>query len=92
MFTQSTYLDNNTHFDLNSDESIPLKYPLYSAIIPGLGQYQLYKDTKISNTPPTVIPGTPLQQMWTILNFHEQSNVEIMQNLEKEILYCVFLF
>ena len=49
LFTQSIYLDNNTDLNSNSDESIPLKYPLYSAIIPGLGQYQLYKETKIFN-------------------------------------------
>ena len=44
---------------------------------------QSFKDTKISNTPPTVIPGTPLQQMWTILNFHEHRLGQMTQYLQK---------
>lgn len=44
---------------------------------------QRFKDTKISDTPPTTIPGTPLQQMWTILNFHEHRLGQMTQYLQK---------
>jgi len=40
-----------------------------------------------SNVPPQKIPGTPLQQMWTILNFHEQRLSQVssyLQHLESE--------
>jgi len=44
---------------------------------------QRFNDTKTSNTPPTTIPGTPLQQMWTILNFHEQRLGQMTKYLQK---------
>ena len=40
-----------------------------------------------TNVPPQKIPGTPLQQMWTILNFHEQRLSQVssyLQHLESE--------
>ena len=32
---------------------------------------------------PKIIPGTPLQQMWTILNFHEQRLSQMTQYLQQ---------
>jgi len=32
---------------------------------------------------PKTIPGTPLQQMWTILNFHEQRLSQMTQYLQE---------
>jgi len=43
---------------------------------------QSFSNTKVSNTPPPV-PGTPLQQMWTVLNFHEQRLGQMSQYLQK---------
>jgi hypothetical protein len=36
-----------------------------------------------ATAPPTTIPGTPLQQMWTVLNFHEQRLTQVSQYLQQ---------
>ena len=36
-----------------------------------------------AQAPPTTIPGTPLQQMWTVLNFHEQRLAQVSQYLQQ---------
>jgi hypothetical protein len=47
------HLNNNLYAmvdtSLASNEPISLKYPLYSAVIPGLGQYKLYNETEVPN-------------------------------------------
>ena len=44
------HLDDNFYdTSTNSDKLISLKYPLYSAILPGLGEYKIYKETLIFN-------------------------------------------
>ncbi len=40
-------------------------------------------DDKTSSMAPKTIPGTPLQQMWTILNFHEQRLSQMSQYLQQ---------
>jgi len=50
IFSANKHLDANFYdTSINSDKLISLKYPLYSAILPGLGEYNLYKETSISN-------------------------------------------
>ena len=53
IFSMNKHLDTNFYAmvdtSVNSDRHISLKYPLYSAILPGLGEYKLYKETSISN-------------------------------------------
>ena len=39
------YLDSNSNID--QGQSVPLKYPISSFFIPGLGQYQIYKETMV---------------------------------------------
>ena len=41
------YLNSNS--DINEEQSVPLKYPISSLFIPGLGQYQIYKETMSPN-------------------------------------------
>ncbi len=41
------------------------------------------RNTKIPVTDAPAIPGTPLQQMWTVLNFHEQRLKQMAQYLQK---------
>ncbi len=44
---------------------------------------QFNNDDKTSSMAPKTIPGTPLQQMWTILNFHEQRLSQMTQYLQQ---------
>jgi len=44
---------------------------------------QFNNDDKTSSMAPKTIPGTPLQQMWTILNFHEQRLSQMSQYLQQ---------
>ena len=41
------------------------------------------RDFNNAQAPPTTIPGTPLQQMWTVLNFHEQRLAQVSQYLQQ---------
>jgi len=43
---------------------------------------QFNTNDKTSSMAPKTIPGTPLQQMWTILNFHEQRLSQMSQYLQ----------
>ena len=38
---------------------------------------------KTASMAPKTIPGTPLQQMWTVLNFHEQRLSQMTQYLQQ---------
>ena len=53
IFSMNKHLNSNLYSmvdtSLISDDAISLKYPLYSAIIPGSGQYKLYNETGIPN-------------------------------------------
>ena len=44
---------------------------------------QFNTNDKTSSMAPKTIPGTPLQQMWTILNFHEQRLAQVSQYLQQ---------
>ena len=44
---------------------------------------QYNTDDKTASMAPKTIPGTPLQQMWTILNFHEQRLSQMTQYLQQ---------
>ena len=44
---------------------------------------QFNTNDKTSSMAPKTIPGTPLQQMWTILNFHEQRLSQMTQYLQQ---------
>jgi len=44
---------------------------------------QYNTNDKTASMAPKVIPGTPLQQMWTILNFHEQRLSQMTQYLQQ---------
>ena len=44
---------------------------------------QFNTNDKTSSMAPKTIPGTPLQQMWTILNFHEQRLSQMSQYLQQ---------
>ena len=44
---------------------------------------QFNTNEKTSSMAPQTIPGTPLQQMWTILNFHEQRLSQMSQYLQQ---------
>ena len=44
---------------------------------------QFNTNEKTSSMAPKTIPGTPLQQMWTILNFHEQRLSQMSQYLQQ---------
>ena len=44
---------------------------------------QFNTNDKTSAMVPKTIPGTPLQQMWTILNFHEQRLSQMTQYLQQ---------
>ena len=39
----------------------------------------------IPNTASQSVPGTPIQQMWHVLKFHEQRITQFSQLLEKEV-------
>ena len=44
---------------------------------------QFNTNDKTPSMAPQTIPGTPLQQMWTILNFHEQRLSQMSQYLQQ---------
>mgnify|MGYP001502207809 CR=1 FL=1 len=44
---------------------------------------QSLRNTKVSEIPPIPVPGTPIQQMWTVLKFHEQRLGQIGKYLQQ---------
>lgn len=42
-----------------------------------------YNSRSFSNTKGQSIPGTPMQQMWHVLNFHEQRLLQLTQHLQQ---------
>jgi len=43
-----------------------------------------YNRTVSSNSKGQTIPGTPIQQLWQVLNFHEQRLMELTQHLQQQ--------
>lgn len=43
-----------------------------------------YNSRSFSNTKGQSIPGTPMQQMWHVLNFHEQRLLQLTQHLQNK--------
>jgi len=43
-----------------------------------------YNSRSFSNTKGQSIPGTPMQQMWHVLNFHEQRLLQLTQHLQNQ--------
>ena len=43
-----------------------------------------YNRNLSSNTKGQAVPGTPMQQMWHVLNFHEHRLMQLTQHLQQQ--------